>query len=191
MKKYILIILFAFLISMAALSYAEESARESITVDNSVIEKEIPTYRMSLQRLIQEAEKKLKKIDKEIKNQENELIARELLEDGNTLYSESKLKEAKAKWNEALKITKDPSFKKYLKENEKRFRKETADAARLKKLEEKAKKKAAYKAKIEEKKRKRAEIKKQKELEKARKKAERKALLESKKKAKATSSNKK
>ena len=176
------LILFVFI---ASFSHAEEPTRESIAVNNAAIEKEIPSYRMSLQRLIKEAEMNLKKVDKEIKKQENANLARKLLEEGNALYKEDNLKGAQQKWQDALKITKDPSFKKYLKENEKRFKKEAADAAHAKKLQDKKNKAAASRAKIEEKKRKIAEAKKQKTLEKARKKAERKALLESNKKANA------
>ena len=160
-KNSFFILAFTVIFSLGS-SYAEEQTRESVEVSDSVIEKNVPAYKMSLTRLIEEAEKNLQRVDAQIKNQEKEKLARELLEEGNSLYKTGDLENAQKKWKEALKITKDPSFKKYIKESEKQALKEKEEKDRARKLEEKAKKKASYEAKLEAKKQAHLEAKKKK-----------------------------
>ncbi|MFA6282133.1 MAG: hypothetical protein WCY05_06515, partial [Candidatus Omnitrophota bacterium] len=83
----------------------------------------IKGYTQNLKRLIEQAEENLKKVNKEIKdeevrqrNQERETKVREHFEKGNQLYEEGKLKEAKVEWEKAIEISKDPDMIEYIKE---------------------------------------------------------------------------
>lgn len=106
-------------------------AREKIAVEPEVIEKTMPSYRLNLKQLIEEAKRNIKKIDEEMKqaeiqkqNKEREERAREHFERGKKLSQEGKPDEARQEWQKVLEMSKNPGMKAYIKEAKKRTRKE-------------------------------------------------------------------
>ena len=92
---------------------------------------EMKGYTYNIKRLLEEIEENLQKVDGEIeetevrkRNEEREAKVLEHFERGNILYKEGKLKEAKKEWRKALKISKDSEMKDYIKESEKRLKKQ-------------------------------------------------------------------
>ncbi len=92
---------------------------------------EIKGYTYNIKRLLEQIEENLQRVDEEIKeaeirkrNEEREAKVIEYFERGNAFYKEGKLKEAKKEWQRALKISKDPEMKDYIKKAEKRAREE-------------------------------------------------------------------
>ncbi|MCK4462719.1 MAG: hypothetical protein KAU58_00215 [Candidatus Omnitrophica bacterium] len=99
-------------------------------------------YTYSLKQLIEQTEKNIEKVDEKLKkqetekeNQKRETEAREHFEKGNSLYEEGRLKEAKKEWKKALGITNPPQMKDYVRDSEKKARKE--ELARRKEQREK------------------------------------------------------
>ena len=128
-------------------------------------------YTYNLKQLMEQAEKNIKKVDENLKekeiekrNQQRESEAIGYFEKGNVFYKEGKLKDAKKEWQKALEITKDPQMKNYLRDNEKKARKE--ELARKK---DQKKKQDKLKAEQREKERLERERQKQLELEKKKK----------------------
>lgn len=148
-------------------------------------------YTYNLKQLIEQVKKNIKKADDELKkreigkrNQQRENEAREYFEKGNALYEEGKLKEAKQAWYNALKITKEPGMKGYIKKTAKRALEETRarkkeERERQKKLKAEQKKKRQqeflrqYQLKEEQLKKKQLERRRQRELERQKRKEER------------------
>ena len=104
-----------------------EPEKEKVEISPEVIEKTMPSYKLNLKQLIEEAERNIKKVDDELKkqeifkrNQEKEAKCRGLFEKANALYAQGKLKEAKEEWIKALALTKDPEIQGYIREAEKR-----------------------------------------------------------------------
>ena len=94
-----------------------------IDIKSDAIGKSIPSYRMRLKDVLKEAEENIKKVDKELseqeilaRNQKREAQVVEACEHGNQLYKEGKLKEAKGEWDRALSISKDKEMRGYIEE---------------------------------------------------------------------------
>lgn len=120
--KRVLIFLFIFLL-IPAFCFAqeiEEPEKEKIEISPEAVEKKMSSHAFNLKQLIKEAEKNIKKVDTQIRNQEREVTVRQHFEKGNQLYQEGKLKEAKKEWQEALSITKDPEMKEYIRQAQRR-----------------------------------------------------------------------
>ena len=140
-------------------------------------------YTYNLKQLMEQTEKNIEKVDEKLKeqeiekeNQKRETEAREHFEKGNTLYEGGKLKEAKKEWQRALEITKDPQMKDYVRDSEKKARKEE-----LAQRKEQREKQRRLEAEQREKERLERERQKQLELEKKeklRQQKEEKARLE-------------
>jgi len=120
---------------MATNIYAEETKK--VVVDKEALEKSMPRYMDSLEKIMKEAEKKIEILEKELraeeekkKDAETEALAREHYENGNALYEDGKLRDARAEWKKALSVTKDLEMKGYIKEQRREY--EQADAARKK-----------------------------------------------------------
>ena len=124
-KKLVAAILGMFLLGNSSLSAQEE--------EGPVEELQFPTkpkaqgYTYNLKHLLEQAEKNIQKVEEEIKqveirkrNKERETRAIEHFENGNQLYQEGKLKEAREQWEKTLKLSKDPGMKGYIKEAGKR-----------------------------------------------------------------------
>lgn len=177
----------AFMLSVA---YSEETSdtKSSIEIKPENIEKSVPSYNLSLKKLIEEAEKNIKKIDGDIKereilkrNQEREDSAREHFEKGNRLYAEGKAEEAREEWQKSLDITKDPEMREYVRKSEERaWEEERArkkeEAARQEALA--AEKKEAERLARAEENRLEAEARERARLERERQKIEEKARRE-------------
>lgn len=110
--------------------------KSSVEISSENIEKTLPAYNANLKKIIEEAERNIARIDGELKkreavkrNEEREAKVREHFEAGNKLHAEGRLEEAKVEWEKALEITRDPEMRGYIKESEKRARKE--EKARL------------------------------------------------------------
>ncbi|NQU73233.1 MAG: tetratricopeptide repeat protein, partial [Candidatus Omnitrophica bacterium] len=110
-------------------------------------------YTYNLKRLLITMEEKVKTIDEEIKeravrgrNEEREARVIECFERANALYEKGRLQEAKKEMQKALKVSRDPEMKRYIKESEKRLKEQ--ECARKKEEHEKQKRvKAAQKEK--------------------------------------------
>jgi colicin import membrane protein len=143
-----------------------EADKEKLEISLETVEKAMPVYSLSLKQLIEEAEKNIKKVDKELKeqkifreNRERETKVREYFEKGNLLYGEGKLEEAKKEWQEAVSITGVSEMKGYIQEAERKARE--AELARQKAEEERQRQIAAEKreqARLEAEKRRQEEL---------------------------------
>jgi len=96
--------------------------KDTVEVDSKIIKDEIPYYKTNLKQLLQEAEKNIKEIDKQIADQkfldayeEKADTIREYIAKGNVLRKEGNLEEAKEYYRMALEISKEPEMKKYIK----------------------------------------------------------------------------
>ncbi len=123
LKFFIIILITVFI---PASIYAQE-----IEIKSEKVAEKLPSYPYNLKRLIREAERNLKKVNKQIKekealekNREKEKVAREHFEKGNTFHKEGKLEEAKKEWQEIIEISKDPEIKDYIRKAEKIAREE-------------------------------------------------------------------
>ncbi|MCK4946873.1 MAG: hypothetical protein KAS46_00720, partial [Candidatus Aureabacteria bacterium] len=110
------------------LNYAQEDLNKD---DISFGKTKTRNYTLNLKQLIKETEKNIKKVENEIeegkindRNRKREDEVKKHFEKGNILHKEGKLKEAKKEWQKALKISKDPEMKGYIKESAKRAKKE-------------------------------------------------------------------
>jgi len=102
-------------------NYAKND-KDIVEVDSQIIKDEIPYYKTSLKQLLQDAEKNIKKIDKDIADQqfldtykEKADTIREYIAKANNLKKEGNLQEAKRYYKMALEISKEPEMKKYMK----------------------------------------------------------------------------
>ena len=100
-----------------------QAPKDRVDIKSDVVERSIPSYRMRLKNILKEAEENIKKVNKELseqeimaRNQEREAKVAQAFESGNQLYKEGKLKEAKEEWNRALSISKDPEMRGYVEE---------------------------------------------------------------------------
>ena len=69
--------------------------KETVTVGKESVQKDMPTYSRSLKQLIDEAKANIKKVDEVLAGKQKEEDARKFFNEGNQLYKEGKLKEAK------------------------------------------------------------------------------------------------
>ncbi|MFH1190228.1 MAG: hypothetical protein V1682_06010 [Candidatus Omnitrophota bacterium] len=114
---------------------------EKVEISSENIEKTLPSYNANLKKIIEEVERNIARIDGELKkreavkrNEDREAEVREYFEAGNKLRDEGKFEEAKAEWEKALDITRDPEMRGYIKQSEAKARKEEKarrDAERL------------------------------------------------------------
>ena len=102
-------------------NYAKND-KDIVEVDSQIIKDEIPYYKTSLKQLLQDAEKNIKKIDKDIADQqfldtykEKADTIREYIAKANNLKKEGNIQEAKRYYKMALEISKEPEMKKYMK----------------------------------------------------------------------------
>ena len=138
-----------------------QAPKDKIDIKSDAIERSIPSYRMRLRDILKEAEEGIKKVDKELgeqeilaRNKEREAKVAEVFENGNRLYKEGKFKEAKEEWSKALDISKEPQMRGYIekaarkaKEEDRRVEAEKREKIRLerkyaRKLEAEAREKA-------------------------------------------------
>ncbi len=168
MRYFAAAAMFIFLLTSAISVFAEEPRTKK-------------GFTYNLKRLIDEAKKTVKKIDDELekeeiekRNRQREAMVKEHFEKGETLYREGKPKEAKKELLEAIRITKDPEMKSYIRNSERSMRKE--ELARRKEEEE-----GKRRLKAERKEEERLERERQRQLEKQRKVEERKKEEEAKK----------
>jgi tetratricopeptide (TPR) repeat protein len=119
-----------------------------------------PAYTYNLEELIEKARENIRKIDREIEQQkierlvkEKEEQAREIFEEGQALYEEGRLEEARQKWERALEIAESPELKRYIGETrtEEEVRVRGTELAPLKEAEPRIKKKAPPEKEIREK----------------------------------------
>ena len=109
-------------------------AREKqVEIPRKIIEKEMPAYAKNLKQLLGEAEQNLAKIETELKkradfknNQEKERFIRKCFEEGNLLYKQGYPEKAVKEWEKALKISKTPEMRGYIRCYEKKLKKEEA-----------------------------------------------------------------
>lgn len=66
MKKIFVILILVGII-VPNICYAEDKIQNTVTVDEQTINKKVPSYNANLKRLVQEAEKNIKKINGELK----------------------------------------------------------------------------------------------------------------------------
>ena len=172
MRLFTFITILVFLFSNTLLAETDTK----MPVKKESVEKNMPSYSLSLKQMIEQAKKNIKKVDDEIRVRGNEEKAREHFDKGNQLYKSGDLAGAKEEWEKALKLTDDPKMKNYIKRQEKNEREEMEKQERAakekqRKLDEakKEKEKAAREAK--------------REAERKQKEAEKQARLEAKKKA--------
>jgi len=104
-NRYLVLLVSIILISLCPSKYAlSQSAKGG--------------YSYNLKNLLEETQENLEKVEQEIENREKEARIRMYFEKGNELYEEGKLKEAKSQWQKALKISKDPKMREYIKKAE-------------------------------------------------------------------------
>ena len=108
------------LLSLSIFAYQGESAAQQQCI-----------AKMTLKELTNASEAHIKKIDKELKAQEDEKMASELIDKGNALCSEGNYTEAKKSYQEARKLSKDLMVKR---EANDRTRKAAREELRSKKL---------------------------------------------------------
>ncbi|MDP3791143.1 MAG: hypothetical protein Q8R38_03760 [Candidatus Omnitrophota bacterium] len=140
-------------------SIQDETTKDKAVVTSEAIEKAAPSYSMRLKDIIQQAQEGIKRIDKElaeeeirVRNQEREAKVKEFFDKGNALHKEGDLKGAKEAWQNALNITKDPEMRSYIDQADKKARQEDQAKRQAKekaRQEELSKKEAERKAKLE------------------------------------------
>lgn len=144
-KTIVPIVAVVVLFSCVSLGYARKGLDEDISLEGA----KIRSYTLNLKQLVKEAEKNIKKVEGEIEereiencNRQREDEIRKHFERGNTLYKEGKLEEAKIEWQKALKISKDPEIRDYIRGSEKRAKQEELERRKkLKKKEERKRQK--------------------------------------------------
>jgi len=127
-KTFIALLLFVFVanhdITYCSDKPEQESSpapeKQTVTVSQETISKEMPNYAFNLKRLIKKAEKNIEKLDAEIKNQIREKRIRECLDKTQALYDQGVLEEAEKEMEKANKLSDDPQFRKYLQRSNKR-----------------------------------------------------------------------
>lgn len=158
-SKLAAFILVSFVFSTAGIALCQESEENTAVpqgetkVSEEVIAKGMPSYNSSLKDIIKQAEAKIGEIDARLKGVENEKLIKEHYEKGNALEAEGNLEGAKAEWDEALRLAKDPSTKQQIKQSENRVsaaKREKDDAEREKAEAERKAKRDAEKAAREE-----------------------------------------
>ena len=91
----------------------------SVEVDTSNVEKRLPSYSKSLKQLSKKADESIKEIDAILQAQVQEKEVMHHVEEGVRLYREGQVKEAKAEWRTALKMTKNKKLRDYIRKTEK------------------------------------------------------------------------
>ncbi|MEW6101900.1 MAG: hypothetical protein AB1481_06370, partial [Candidatus Omnitrophota bacterium] len=171
--------------------------KQTLEVNPEIIGKKMRAYTLSLKELVEEAERKVKTIDKEI--EEAELLGRNRLRErdvrkhfaiADLLYSEGRLSEAKSEWEKAVSAAKESEFKSYVYRPKKvspeveLYVKHLEEGETLKDIEEfEQRRREEFIAKQEEEQAKRKKYLERKE--EARKKREEKLRLEAEQKEKA------
>lgn len=94
--------------------------KQTVTVSQETITKEMSNYAFNLKQLTKKAEKNIEKLDAEIKNQIREKRMQECLEKAQTLYNQGKLEEAEEEMEKADILSNDPQLRRYLQKSNKR-----------------------------------------------------------------------
>ncbi|MFH1772280.1 MAG: hypothetical protein ABH872_05640 [Candidatus Omnitrophota bacterium] len=120
----------------------EDKSGDRIEISKESIEKNMPFYPKSLKEFIKKAEENIIEIDKQVRKQreltahdDNEKSAKELFESANVIFEEGNVNDARDKWKQALKLTKDKQLKSSIKRRDKEARKKLEEIKRKDKEE--------------------------------------------------------
>ena len=123
MRHIVFLYLSIFLISsFSSMCLAQEEAKTTARIDESAIDKLFPSHNANLESIVREAERHIKRIDREKERIQSEKLAREHLNRANALYIDNKLEGAMTEWLSAIELTKDPIMKRTIRKNLRRVR---------------------------------------------------------------------
>jgi tetratricopeptide (TPR) repeat protein len=95
----------------------------SFLVSSSVFAQGRESYTYNLEELVEKAKQNIEKINEQLeekqhksKMKQKEELAREYFKEGQRLYEQGRLKEAKEKWQKVLELTENPEMKEFIKQ---------------------------------------------------------------------------
>ena len=124
-----------------------EEEKIKIEISEKEIDARVPSLSKNLKDIIRDAEANIKRVDDQLKAEDNELGAKEHYDKGNTLYNEGKFEEAGKEWNSALGLAKELEFRKRIRGSLKRAARQIRQAKEKREAEEWEKNKAEQKEK--------------------------------------------
>ena len=134
MKKIVLIIAIIQIMFLPFYAHAENdkqdsSSNEKVTVDSQILAQNIPAYKYSITKIAKEAERNLKKINKQLAIKaflediaKKKAVMQEHYENAKKFRKDGDLQGAKEEYEKALEVANSPQMQEYLK-NKYKYRK--------------------------------------------------------------------
>jgi hypothetical protein len=119
-----------------------EEEKIKIEVSEKEIDTRVPSLSNNLKDIIRDAEANIKRVDDQLKAEDDERGAKERYDKGTAMYNEGKFEEAGKEWNAALGMAKELEFRKRIRGSLKRAARQIREAKEKREAEEWAKKKA-------------------------------------------------
>lgn len=126
-----------------------EEEKIKIEISEKEIDARVPSYKKNLKEIIRDADANIKRIDSQLKAEDNERGAKEHYDKGNAFYNEGKFEDAGKEWNSALGLAKELEFRKRIRGSLKRAARQIRQAKEKREAEEWAKKKDQLRGKPE------------------------------------------